>query len=307
MRSTSAFAVLLLEGALVAADYVKNGMIYEDGEPGIKGINARDKSAIPPSCLLAIDIDPISIGIGADPRFNWDDYCTTFLTLPATTSIKSVVKTNTVAATVGGTTTVSKYATTTLPGKPAGTVTAYCPIPTTGTNCGVRGWGYATNNVYTGNADPASCHQLCLKTPNCASFQVGDATDSSSQCNLYSVDASGNNTIAGSTSPFTFYDRDCTDLSPGCGGPKRSLAGRDSAAPKPPLWFQLLPIATQYQICGCIEGTDTMFPGSTVVSTVTSTVTKSIVVTNQAATVFTTSFATVGGGTAFVTSYTSVH
>lgn len=166
----------------------------------------------------------------------------------------------------------------TSPGKPAGTVTAYCPIPTTGTNCGVRGWGYATNNVYTGNADPASCHQLCLKTANCASFQVGDATDSSSQCNLYSVDASGNNTIAGSTSPFTFYDRDCTDLSPGCGGPKRDLAGRDSAAPKPPLWFQLLPVAQQYQICGCIVGTDTMYPGSTLVSTVTSTVTKSIVV-----------------------------
>jgi len=49
MRSNSAFAVLLLEGALVAADYVKNGMIYEDGEPGIKGINARDTSAIPTS------------------------------------------------------------------------------------------------------------------------------------------------------------------------------------------------------------------------------------------------------------------
>jgi hypothetical protein len=49
MRSNSALAVLLLEAALVTADYVKNGMIYEDGEPGIKGINARDTSAIPPS------------------------------------------------------------------------------------------------------------------------------------------------------------------------------------------------------------------------------------------------------------------
>lgn len=49
MRSTSAFAVLLLEAALVTSDYVKNGMIYEDGEPGIKGINARDTSSIPAS------------------------------------------------------------------------------------------------------------------------------------------------------------------------------------------------------------------------------------------------------------------
>jgi hypothetical protein len=49
MKSTLAFAVLLLETTLVTADYVKNGMIYEDGEPGIKGINARDTSAIPAS------------------------------------------------------------------------------------------------------------------------------------------------------------------------------------------------------------------------------------------------------------------
>jgi hypothetical protein len=49
MRSTSAYAVLFLEAALVTADYVKNGMIYEDGEPGIKGINARDTSGIPAS------------------------------------------------------------------------------------------------------------------------------------------------------------------------------------------------------------------------------------------------------------------
>jgi len=306
MRSTSAFAVLLLEAALVTADYVKNGMIYEDGEPGIKGINARDTSAIPANCLFQINIDPLSIGIGIDPRFDWDNYCTAFLTLPATTSVKSVVKTNTVTGTIGGTTTVGKAVTTTLPGNPAGTVTAYCPIPTTAMNCGVKGWGYATNNVYTGNADPASCHQLCLKTPNCVSFQVGAATDSSSQCNLYSVDAGTNNTITGSTSPFTFYDRDCPDLSPGCGTPKRDLAERDTAA-QPPLWFTSLPISQQYAICGCIEGTDSMFPGPTVTATVTNTVVKSVVVTNAAATVFTTSYATVGGGTAFVTSYTSVH
>jgi hypothetical protein len=49
----------------------------------------------------------------SDPRFDWDNYCTAFLTLPATTSVKSVVKTNTVTGTIGGTTTIGKVATTT--------------------------------------------------------------------------------------------------------------------------------------------------------------------------------------------------
>jgi len=112
----------------------------------------------------------------------------------------------------------------------------------------------------------------------------------------------------GSTSPYTFYDRDCPDLSPGgCTTAKREVTARDGSAASPPSWFSSLPEATQYQICACIEGSDSSSPTPAATSTVTSVLVASTVVTKPV-TVFYTSTATVGGGgTGIVTSYTSVH
>ncbi|KAH6723511.1 hypothetical protein BKA61DRAFT_12451 [Leptodontidium sp. MPI-SDFR-AT-0119] len=103
--------------------------------------------------------------------------------------------------------------TTTLPQPPAATG-SLCPTAVAGQICGVPGWGYAENNLYTGSpVDGASCHQLCLTNPDCKSFQTQDSSYEAPQCNLYRVDSSGNNTIPGAA-PYLFYDRGCPEYAP---------------------------------------------------------------------------------------------
>ncbi|KAH7398005.1 hypothetical protein BKA64DRAFT_55624 [Cadophora sp. MPI-SDFR-AT-0126] len=103
--------------------------------------------------------------------------------------------------------------TTTTPAPPTATG-SLCPTPVANQICGVAGWGYAENNLYTGSPiDAATCHQLCLANPDCKSFQTQDSSYDAPQCNLYKVDASGNNTIPGAA-PYLFYDRGCPDYAP---------------------------------------------------------------------------------------------
>ncbi|KAL2070924.1 hypothetical protein VTL71DRAFT_13950 [Oculimacula yallundae] len=139
--------------------------------------------------------------------------------LPPTTSTTSTTSlgiTRTQSSTISSSSTSQvppPTTTTSSRQQPAATGTL-CPTPIAGQRCGNPGWGYAENNLYSGSPiDAGSCSQLCLANPDCKSFQTQDSSYESPQCNLYRVDSSGNNTIAGAA-PYIFYDRGCEDFAP---------------------------------------------------------------------------------------------
>ncbi|KAH7354710.1 hypothetical protein BKA65DRAFT_581153 [Rhexocercosporidium sp. MPI-PUGE-AT-0058] len=139
------------------------------------------------------------------------------VTASKTTTTKSTSKPATPTTSISSSSSASQLpsppSTTTLPQPPVATG-SLCPTAVSGQSCGVAGWGYAENNLYSGSPiDAASCHQLCLANPNCKSFQTQDSSYESPQCNLYKVDSSGNNTIPGAA-PYLFYDRGCPDYAP---------------------------------------------------------------------------------------------
>ncbi|KAH8676490.1 hypothetical protein BGZ60DRAFT_402726 [Tricladium varicosporioides] len=140
--------------------------------------------------------------------------------IPSTVSVTETI-TTTLWMTLTTTPTFQPIPTTpssTSPSASPTSTTLLCPTPVPGTNstCALAGWGYATNNIYSGSPISAdNCHQLCLQKPECASFQItANTTDPVPQCNLYKVTAGGNNTIPGSASPYLFFDRDCRDYLP---------------------------------------------------------------------------------------------
>ncbi|KAG9238453.1 hypothetical protein BJ875DRAFT_451203 [Amylocarpus encephaloides] len=163
----------------------------------------------------------------------------------------------------------------TTPTTPPGTPTAptdgtICPTPVVGQTCGLAGWGYATNNIYSGQPiDRLICHQLCLRNPDCMSFQViADAADPSPQCNLYNVASGGDNTIPGDASPYRFYDRDCPDFSPtSCKFKRDDADNKALATPIPtPFYFLGVPEDVLTEICSCIITTPV--PATTITRTI---------------------------------------
>lgn len=219
----------------------------------------------------------------------------------------SVIATATVTETskVTGTTTVTN-------GAPGSTQTALCPIAATGQTCGYGGWGYATNNIYSGSLDAQACHQLCLSKSDCASFQIlANSTDPAAQCNLYKVPAGGNNTIPGTSSPYLFYDRGCPDLSPaGCGlattTKAPALPKRDDLAHTviPPWFLSTLPSQTLSSICSCIIRAP--LPTAYVTQTVIGGTFETISVTKTVVEYYTVTSVVGGGVGGTVTSYSSV-
>jgi hypothetical protein len=98
---------------------------------------------------------------------------------------------------------------------PSPTDGSVCPSPVAGQICGQKGWGYATNNIYSASSlDPITCHQLCLKNADCKSFQVVSNSTDTQLCNLYNTDSNSTNVIVGDASPFLFFDKNCPDYVP---------------------------------------------------------------------------------------------
>ncbi|KAH6675864.1 hypothetical protein B0J14DRAFT_637315 [Halenospora varia] len=148
-------------------------------------------------------------------------FTTTASAIPSTVSVTETITTTlwmTITNSATGTPPKSTTSTLLSTSTSASSVPLLCPTPTPGTNstCALPGWGYATNNIYSGSPITAdTCHQLCLQKSECASFQItANTTDPLPQCNLYKVPAGGNNTIPGSASPYLFFDRDCGDYLP---------------------------------------------------------------------------------------------
>ncbi|KAF4627865.1 hypothetical protein G7Y89_g10284 [Cudoniella acicularis] len=232
-------------------------------------------------------------------------FCSNYIQ-PSITVTKTRLVTSTTTLNKDFSAAVTKTATTVAPGA---TISALCPIAAANQTCGLSGWGYAANNIYSGAAiDAPSCHQLCLKNDNCASFQiVSNTTDPSPQCNLYKVPSGGNNTVAGATSPYAFYDRDCPDFSPSACGlataqvPTAVRRDENAHTVIPPWFLSTLPSDDLSSICSCVIRTPlpTAYATSTISSAtvVTASVTKSVI---QYYTVTTTI-----GGT--VTAISSVH
>ncbi|KAG4423967.1 hypothetical protein IFR04_002962 [Cadophora malorum] len=134
--------------------------------------------------------------------------------LPPTTSTTSKFSTPTTTSTTSSSSPAPLPPSTTTTSTPPSATGSLCPSAVAGQICGVPGWGYAENNLYSGSPiDAATCHQLCLANPDCKSFQTQDSSYEAPQCNLYKVDASGNNTIPGAA-PYLFYDRGCPDYAP---------------------------------------------------------------------------------------------
>ncbi|KAF8848248.1 hypothetical protein BDZ45DRAFT_290867 [Acephala macrosclerotiorum] len=86
-------------------------------------------------------------------------------------------------------------------------------------SCNISANGYYQNMITYDFIPRADCHQLCLKTDACKSFQVVPQDNGVAvfeRCNLYNVSVAGNVDTSFRTT-VVFWDRDCGDLSPvGC-------------------------------------------------------------------------------------------
>ncbi|CAG8976479.1 hypothetical protein HYALB_00010615 [Hymenoscyphus albidus] len=189
------------------------------------------------------------------------------LTKTSTRVITSVVtltslstQTSTRTSTTSKPTTSSTTSITSKPTTPSTTSTssaptptttgALCPTPVADQTCGLAGWGYATNNIYSASGvDAQSCHQLCLQKSDCKSFQVvADPADPAPQCNLYNVPSGGSNTIPGA-SPYMFYDIGCPNYAPtNCKVKRDALAERVPT----PWYFSGIAEETLSDICTCM-------------------------------------------------------
>ncbi|CZR65766.1 uncharacterized protein PAC_15666 [Phialocephala subalpina] len=226
MRFLLPFLVLSVETSLVlASPYERNGIIY-DGRPEPRKARheVRDVEAeasvlnVVASCansynLFTTGTGPLPTG-KPDPNFDYLSFCCAFN--QPTKTITSTSFYPTTLTVTGTTSTITSVTTSTSVIAGQGTSTATCPIPAPSMICGQGGWGYATNNIYSGsNIDAVACHELCLGNAACQSFQVEtNSSTTTPTCNLYKVDPSGNNTIASPSSPFAFFARDCPDHVP---------------------------------------------------------------------------------------------
>ncbi|RDL37748.1 uncharacterized protein BP5553_05181 [Venustampulla echinocandica] len=275
MKSTiSCIAVLLQAGLAFAkpypdgSDHVARQVV---GPPGIS------------ECLFENDAPPVGPP-PSNPNIDVLGFCSSYIaptkvvtrtvlstalvtatqitTAKVTLTTTRILTTSSWTSTTTTTTTTTKSPTVT---GPSPTDSGLCPTPVTNMNCGIAGWGYATNNIYTAQPIKATtCHQLCLQAPDCLSFQVmQDTNDASPQCNLYKVPATAENIIPGAASPYLFYDRNCLEYSPSNCKSARNLA-RAEAVGTP--WFLTnVPRETLSAICSCIVTAPP--PGTTVTET----------------------------------------
>jgi hypothetical protein len=350
MKSLLPLLVLSVESGLVLGiPYERNGIVYDGvSEPRKAPHEVRDIGAersmleIVASCggsynLFTTGTGPAPTG-NPDPNFDYLSFCSAY-----NQPTKTVTSTSYYATTItvsGQTATVTATSTSTKTVAGGGTGIATCPIPAPSMICGQGGWGYATNNIYSGSGiDPVACHELCLANAACQSFQVETSSNTTPQtCNLYKVDPSGNNTIASPSAPFSFFARDCPDHTPdACGNPASPPASSISTVAPPPStttsptsvvivpppaltrvptaamvaaraeqivsvpWFlQPFGSVTLSQICSCIY-TQPITP-TTVIGVLPKTTTAYVSVAGRTVTAFVTTVVTIGGGGQAVTS-----
>ncbi|EPE33364.1 hypothetical protein GLAREA_06377 [Glarea lozoyensis ATCC 20868] len=249
---------------------------------------------------------------------------TTTTTRPSTTSTSTKPTTSSTTSTTTSKpitsppTTTSKTSTSTTSTTsssvvvgPTPTDGSVCPTPVAGQICGAKGWGYATNNIYSAQPmEPVICHQLCLKNKDCKSFQVVSNATDVQLCNLYSTDSNSTNIIPGDASPFLFFDRDCPDYVPAAcksspePAPEPRKRDENDDIP-PPFYFSGIPSETLSDICSCIVTNPV--PGTTVTKT-TSKGTTTTVAIPKPTTVVTTVVSSVGAtSTTEVTKITTVY
>jgi len=106
----------------------------------------------------------------------------------------------------------------------------YCPISNVGATCNITAWAGPTGAFHAGTEDFNTCHQLCLSTATCQSFQVSSVTGAGiiPQCNLYTVSAGGSvngtkNFNLDPNAPFIVYDRACAWALPVCSFSSRNV------------------------------------------------------------------------------------
>ncbi|KAI9681958.1 MAG: hypothetical protein M1817_000012 [Caeruleum heppii] len=204
-------------------------------------------------------------------------FCSTFLrsTVSETTT---VAKPTTITETATSTTTTTSTTSSTVV---AATASALCPAgPTPGQTCGFEAYGFSSVLIsQTPNTDGFMCHEMCLRNPNCRSFQV--QTGGARFCNLFTAPTAGNVSPAPGGG-FTFYDRNCPDfLPPACSAPARKMK-RDE--PIPP-YLATVPPTRISSACSCfitspaapvtvvstVESATTTTTTSTTITTTTST------------------------------------
>ncbi|KAF8856776.1 hypothetical protein BDZ45DRAFT_745096 [Acephala macrosclerotiorum] len=207
------FLALLVETSLVVASpYERNGIIY-GGRPEPKKARHEVRDLAAEASVLDVVASPVPRG-KPDPNFDYLSFCCVFN--QPTKTITSTSFYPTTLTVTGTTSTITSVTTLTSVIVGRGASTATCPIPAPTMICGQGGWGYATNNIYSGSGiDAIACHELCLGNAACQSFQVETySSTTTSTCNLYKVDPSGNNTITSPAAPFAFPARDCPDYVP---------------------------------------------------------------------------------------------
>jgi hypothetical protein len=100
-----------------------------------------------------------------------------------------------------------------------GTSTELCvsPTPAAALSCDYKAAGYAKYLLSsTAPVDNVTCHEDCLRNPQCLSFEVEGPDyfgDNLQYCNLFNVSVAGN-FIPQPNDNWTVYDRDCPGLLP---------------------------------------------------------------------------------------------
>ncbi|KAF4635498.1 hypothetical protein G7Y89_g2607 [Cudoniella acicularis] len=193
MKPSSALIALVLKACATLAELsIKNGIIQGGATPVVRdrevGNDLKPRySPLPTSCLDGYKHDTrrtLSVSLGeraaqstltVRPASDADyfGFCSGFLQPVRATVTTTQRFTSTATITKLAITPVTKTATNLAP---CSTLTVLCPIPASNTTCGLSGWGYAVNNIYSATSiDALTCHQLCLKNPACAMWSSNDA------------------------------------------------------------------------------------------------------------------------------------
>ncbi|KAN0098867.1 hypothetical protein V8E51_014530 [Hyaloscypha variabilis] len=241
MKSTLSFVAALLGAGLTGATPVAHGGLIYDVEleevavvPRKADHVVRDLSVqyVDIAQVCVIDIyragNPAGTPVTVNANFDFTSFCSAYIPNAggvgaATTTVyfASSATTTGVAATV--TAVKTALTTITLP-DPSHAQIEYCPLSNVGATCNITAWAGPTGAFHAGTEDFNTCHQLCLSTPTCQSFQVSSVTGTGiiPQCNLYTVSAGGSfngtkNFNLDPNAPFLVYDRACAWALPaGC-------------------------------------------------------------------------------------------
>ncbi|KAE9373132.1 hypothetical protein N431DRAFT_544272 [Stipitochalara longipes BDJ] len=241
MKSSLSFAAALLGAGLTGATPLAHGGMIYDVELEEAAVVPRkadhvvrdlDVQYVDKAQVCVIDIyragNPAGTPVTVNANFDFTSFCSAYLPNAgavgaATTTVyfASSATTTGVAATV--TATKTALTTITLP-DPAHAQINYCPISNAGATCNITAWAGPTGAFHAGTEDFDTCHQLCLSTATCQSFQVSAVTGAGiiPQCNLYTVSAGGSfngtkNFNLDPNAPFIVYDRACAWALPaGC-------------------------------------------------------------------------------------------